>query len=161
MQKEYLTFKEKFQPPKHMAAVFYQKLFAPNKIVKRDIVIVGKLDRRPQRELPFSALITLIYRYLHIKILGNFLLSFIAILTKIAHPSICEHKNHFSVCSLYCSSALNTIISSTLQDNILHRSSKVTVLIGLSCFNRSRRLRLTPYWFISLYVLTPFCFKVL
>lgn len=72
-------------------------LFTPNKIVKRDLVIICKLDRRPKRQLSFSALIALIYGYLHIEILGNFLLSFIVILAKVTNSSVYEHKNLFDV----------------------------------------------------------------
>ena len=58
-------------------------------------------------------------------------------------------------------SFINVIISLTLQSRILHKSFKVTVVIGLLCFNRSRSPLLMLYLVINLYVDIPFCFSVL
>ena len=77
-----------------MAAVFLINSFAPNKIVKRNLVIICKLYRSPQGKLALSALVALINRDLHIEILGDILLSLIVILAKIANSSINKHSLH-------------------------------------------------------------------
>ena len=58
------------------------------------------------------------------------------------------------------SSGTYSRISPTVQFKNPHRSFIVTVVIGLLCFNRSIRLRLTPNSFINLYVETPFFLSV-
>ena len=50
----------------------------------------------------------------------------------------------------FVSSGIYSIISWTRQCKMLHKSLRVTVLMGLLCFNRSNKLRLTPCFWLSL-----------
>ena len=53
---------------------------SPDQVVERNVIVIGKLDRRPQGQLALSSLISLVNGKLHIKRFGNLLLCFITML---------------------------------------------------------------------------------
>ena len=63
-------------------------LCATNKAVYRNNAAIRKTNCRPQRQLALTALVSLIYRELHMKQIRNILLRFITVLSQIPHAPI-------------------------------------------------------------------------
>ena len=66
-------------------------LLAPDEIIERYAVIIGKLYRRPERYFPLAALVSLINGELHIQNRRYLPLRFVAVLAQIAYSFVNIH----------------------------------------------------------------------